>query len=220
MRFKSLILNSSAALLLSGSAFAYSAVEGPGAQNPGLVSASATADSKASAKAHDFIENLADKGIGFLSDSKLSPEARKQEFRKLLQDNFDMKTIARFSLGRYWKSCTDAQRAEYLKLFEAMIIDVYSRRFSDYNGQKLLVRGARADEGKLDIIVDSAIIPADGPEIKVDWRVRDKNGTLKVVDIIVEGVSMSLTQRADFASVIQRGGGNVDVLLAHLRGGK
>jgi phospholipid transport system substrate-binding protein len=169
-----------------------------------------------STKAHDFIKNLADKGIGFLADKKLTPEKRKEQFRALLKDNFDMKTIARFSLGPYWKTCTDAQRKEYLKLFEHMIVEVYSRRFSDYEGQKLNILKARP-EGDRDAIVASAIVPASGPEIKVDWRVREKSGTFQVVDIMVEGVSMSLTQRADFASVIQRGGGNVETLLEHLR---
>ncbi len=51
----------------------------------------------------------------------------------------------------------------------------------------------------------------------VDWRVRQVGGGYKVVDILVEGVSMALTQRSDFASVIQRGGGDIEVLLEQLR---
>jgi len=53
--------------------------------------------------------------------------------------------------------------------------------------------------------------------VKVDWRVRNSNGTLQIIDVVIEGVSMSLTQRSDFSSVIQRGGGNVEALLEHLR---
>ncbi|MGH1456116.1 MAG: MlaC/ttg2D family ABC transporter substrate-binding protein [Alphaproteobacteria bacterium] len=168
-------------------------------------------------EAQGFISNLSEQGIGFLQNKDISQEEREKEFRKLLQNNFDMKTIGRFALGRYWKTSSKEQQNEYLDLFENMIVNVYSRRFSEYNGEALTVKSARP-EGKADVLVQSSIIPANGSEVSVDWRVRKKkNGQFKVIDIMVEGVSMSLTQRSDFASVIQRGGGNIDVLLAHLR---
>ena len=97
-----------------------------------------------------------------------------------------------------------------------MVIDVYSQRFEDYNGQDIEIIGSRP-EGKRDILVSSILKQDGGPDVRLDWRVRKKNGRHKVVDVIVEGVSMSLTQRSDFASVIQRGGGNVEALLQHLR---
>ena len=59
-----------------------------------------------------------------------------------------------------------------------------------------------------------------GEEVQVDWRVRNKGGSYKIVDVLVAGVSMSVTQRSDFASVIQRGGGNVDALIAELKNGR
>ena len=167
--------------------------------------------------AQDFVDSVAQRGIGFLGNEKLSEAQRRAEFKKLLNDSFDMKTIGRFALGRYWKGASDAQKKEYLKLFNKMIVEVYTGRFSEYNGQALKVVNARA-EGKADAVVTSKIIPDTGSEIQLDWRVRHKNGKYKVVDIIVEGVSMALTQRSDFSSVIQRGGGNVDVLIEHLRG--
>ena len=73
------------------------------------------------------------------------------------------------------------------------------------------------DDGKKDILVNSYIVPKGGSKVKVDWRVREKNGKMKIIDVIIEGVSMSLTQRSDFSSVIQRGGGKIEVLLEHLR---
>jgi len=166
--------------------------------------------------AQSFIEGIASSGISFLSDESLSDEQRASAFRKLLHESFDMKTIGRFALGRYWRTSTEKERREYLKLFEEMVVDVYSRRFSDYDGHRLEVTKARPT-GKSDAIVVSYIVPESGPKVTVEWRVRYKRGKYKVVDIIVEKVSMSLTQRSDFASVIQRGGGQVEVLLAHLR---
>lgn len=168
------------------------------------------------AGAENFIDNMAKRALDFLGGAS-SQDQKTASFRKLLNDSFDLDTIGRFVLGRYWKTSTAQQRDEYQKLFRQMVVDVYAKRFGDYKGQKFETRGHRAD-GEKDTIVTSFIIPAEGPEVQVDWRVRYKNGRYQIVDVIVEGVSMSVTQRSEFAAVIQRGGGDVQVLLAHLRG--
>lgn len=167
--------------------------------------------------AESFIGSMATRALGFLGNTSMGQEQKKSAFRNLLNDSFDLDTIGRFVLGRYWKTSTEAQRQEYLRLFRGMVVEVYAKRFGDYKGQKFETRGHRAD-GDKDTIVTSYIVPGDGPEVQVDWRVRYKNGRYQIVDVIVEGVSMSVTQRSDFAAVIQRGGGDVQVLLAHLRG--
>jgi phospholipid transport system substrate-binding protein len=167
--------------------------------------------------AQNFIDSMGKRAIDFLADEELSIDEKQQSFRRLLEDSFDMNTIGRFSLGRYWRVSTKQQQDEYLSLFREMVIEIYSQRFEEYKGQGFETRGYRSDSPK-DTIVHSFIIPKEtGAEIQVDWRVRYKNGRYKVVDVIVEGVSMSVTQRSDFSSVIQRGGGNIESLLAHLR---
>lgn len=166
--------------------------------------------------AEKFITALADDGIGFLADENITTEKQKAAFRKLLNRNFDLNTIARFSLGRHWRTANKAQRDEYVALFKDMIIDVYSQRFSDYQGQVLTVTGSRK-EGERDVLVHSLLEQESGPDVKIDWRVRERDGGYRVVDVIVEGVSMALTQRSDFSSVVQRGGGDMEALLAHLR---
>lgn len=176
----------------------------------------AISDSGAGKGAEGFVQSMADRAIGFLSSSNMNETQKRDAFRRLLSDSFDMKTIGRFSLGRYWRASTPQQRQEYQSLFEKMIIEVYSSRFSEYKGQKFETRGNRTD-GPKDTIVTSYLIPSDGPEVEVEWRIRYKNGAYKIVDVIVEGVSMSVTQRSDFSSVIQRGGGSVQVLIDHLR---
>lgn len=167
-------------------------------------------------KAQEFIDKMGQQAISFLSNQSLTPEQKAQEFRKLLKTSFDMRTIGRFAMGRFWKTATPAQQSEYQRLFENMIVKVYSGRFNDYKGEKFDVSSHRPD-GKNDYLVNSFIVPASGSKIKVDWRVRSSQGQYRIIDVIIEGVSMSLTQRSDFSSVIQRGGGNVDVLIEHLR---
>lgn len=172
---------------------------------------------KADAGAQSFVTNMADKAISFLGNDSYSQNQKEAEFRRLLKNSFDMKTIGRFALGRYWGTATPQQQQEYLSLFESMVVDVYAARFNEYKGQKLEVASARPDNN--DTLVTSYIVaPTGGDKFQVDWRVRNKGGTYKIVDVIIEGVSMSLTQRSDFSSVIQQGGGDVQALLVHLRG--
>lgn len=168
------------------------------------------------AGAENFIRGVAKRGIEFLSNPDLSEYQKKTEFRKLLKGSFDINAIARFSLGRHWRTSNAKEQKEYLKLFEAMIIDVYSRRFNEYQGQKVDIMGVM-EKSKNNYFVQTMIVPESGPEFKVQWRVRYKEGRYRIIDVIVEGVSMAVTYRSDFSSVIQRGGGRVTVLLDHLR---
>lgn len=218
IRFPKLTLACAAvAMVASGGAMAagYDFRAG-GQQASSIPVTAATSQDSVSEGAKNFIRSMGDRGINFLGNQSMSQSAKSAEFRSLLNESFDMATIGRFALGTYWKSATPAQQKEYMKLFNNMIVKVYSQRFSDYKGQKFEVKSVRK-EGDKDHIVTSFIVPADGPQVQVDWRVRSKGGAYRVVDIIIEGVSMSMTQRSDFASVIQRGGGNVDALLTHLR---
>jgi phospholipid transport system substrate-binding protein len=181
-------------------------------KNISLTSAAAATPSE------KLISHIGDQAISFLADENMNDTAKQAAFKDLLVNNFDMKTIARFVLGRYWRTATAEQKQEYFTLFEEMIVKTYSKRFSEYSGQELIVVGSR-DENSKDQLV-SSLIKGNGSDIKVDWRVRaKKDGSHKIVDVIVEGVSMSVTQRSDFSSVIQRGGGNIEALLQQLRGG-
>lgn len=204
------------ALVLSVSApvaaATFQAIPGQVQSSPMLLSVKATTDG-----AKSFITKMSDSAISFLDNDGMSQKQKEAEFKKLLSSSFDMSTIGRFALGTYWNGASQAQRTEYQKLFEAMIVRVYSARFNEYNGQDLVVGDVRED-GK-DMVVTSHIVPASGPKVRVDWRVRNRGQGYKIVDVIIEGVSMAMTQRSDFSSVIQRGGGDIQVLIDHLKKG-
>ena len=160
------------------------------------------------------VTSLADKAITTISNDSLNDTQRKAQFTSLLKSNFDVATIGKFALGRYYRQATPAQQTEYMKLFSGMVVNVYNNRFKEYSGQTVNVGNARKDEKSGDIVVASTINqPSGGAPVPVDWRIR--NG--KIIDVIVTGVSMSVTQRDDFAGVIQKGGGKVEALLAYLR---
>jgi len=179
-----------------------------------VLSAPASAGSASSAPSQ-FVQNLGNTALMSLTGKNITRKAREDRVRKILHDNFDVQAIGKFALGTSWRDATDAQRKEYTSLFEDMIVQTYTTRFEDYSGQKLKVDGSEPSGS--DFIVSSQVLQQDGPPVNLQWRVRQKDGGLRVVDVVVEGVSMSVTQRSDFASVIQNGGGNVEALLTHLR---
>lgn len=171
----------------------------------------------AGAQAQAAIERLSTRAMDAIANKSMPKAEKAAIFRKLLSEGFDMETAARFAAGRFWRELSDAQKREYLSLYQDMIIRVYSARFDSYNGQKFKILGHRSDESG-DYVVNSQIIGAGAP-VNVTWRVRAKGNDMRVIDVIVEGVSMAVTQRNDFASVIQRGGNNINALLTYLRQG-
>lgn len=166
--------------------------------------------------ASKFIQGLGDKALTSLTASDLPTAEREKRVRELLRSNFDVPRIARFALGTNWKTATEAERAEYLKLFEQMIVKTYAQRFSEYSGQEFKVTGTTVNSDT-DTTVASQIIQKGGPPVNVEWRVSKKGGSQKIIDVYVESISMSVTQRSDFAAVIQRGGGKVESLLQSMR---
>jgi phospholipid transport system substrate-binding protein len=175
----------------------------------------AAAGGDADPAASAFMQKLGNDAIHELTDPAVPTPERQARFRRLLDENFDMPAISRFVLGRYWRTANEAQRAEFQKLFEDFIVGSYSARFSEYRGEAFNVVGSNAESGGT-VLVHSKIDMPTSEDIRVDWRLRGRGGDFAIVDIIVEGVSMAVTQRSEFSSVIQSRGG-VDGLLEALR---
>jgi phospholipid transport system substrate-binding protein len=145
-----------------------------------------------------------------------TPAQRVARFHELFREDFDVPGIARFVLGRYWKTATPEQQQEFVKLFEDYIALVYSNQLAAYSGETLRVTGSRTSAEEA-IVASEIIRPSGSPPVKVDWHLTDRNGAYKISDVTVDGISMAVTQRSEFASVIQRNGGQVANLIAQLR---
>jgi phospholipid transport system substrate-binding protein len=145
-----------------------------------------------------------------------TPAQRVARFHELFREEFDVPGIARFVLGRYWKTASPEQQEEFIRLFEDYIALVYSSQLSAYSGETLRVTGSRADQEGA-IVASEIVRPAGTPPVKVEWHLADQHGTYKIRDVAVDGISMAVTQRSEFASVIQRNGGQVQGLIAMLR---
>jgi len=187
------------------------------AAQPDTAAATAKTEDSALSPQGKFIQDLGDKAISILANKTFSDEERGMQFRNMLRETFDLPTIARFVIGRNWASATPEQQKEYMSLFEALVVKTYSDRFALYTGEGFKVRTV-VPEGDKDFVVNSDITHPDGSApTTVSWRVRQKSDKMGIIDVVVEGVSMSVTQRQEYSSVIQRSGGNIESLLDLMR---
>jgi phospholipid transport system substrate-binding protein len=161
------------------------------------------------------INELGNRALDVLGKNA-TPAQRVARFHELFREDFDVPGIARFVLGRYWKTATPEQQQEFVKLFEDYIALVYSNQLAAYSGETLKVTGSRTSAEEA-IVASEIIRPSGSPPVKVDWHLTDRNGAYKISDVTVDGISMAVTQRSEFASVIQRNGGQVANLIAQLR---
>jgi phospholipid transport system substrate-binding protein len=175
----------------------------------------ATAESKVAAGDPEvFIEQLASQAIKVLSSPNGSLKEREDKFRTLLRNDFAMKDIGRFVAGTYWRRMDPAQRDEYLKLFSEWVLKTYSIRLGGYSGEQFKVLST-SPAGQHDVLVKTRIDKSAGNGFNASWRVRKIGGGYKIIDIYVEGVSMAITQRSEFESILQRQG--VDGLISMLK---
>ncbi len=166
--------------------------------------------------ARDFVATIAERTTDVLASDRPVAE-RRAELKRILRTAFDLDYIGRLVLGPTYRTLTDAQREAYDRAFEEYVLETYSRRIDEYGGEELAIAGAAA-AGSRDVKVMSRITGTDqGEPAKVAWRVREREAAPKIIDVEIEGVSMAISQRSEFASVVDRRG--IDGLITMLEKG-
>jgi phospholipid transport system substrate-binding protein len=160
-----------------------------------------------------FINQLGVQAIQVLGPS-VPPAARLQRFRELFGSDFDLPGISRFVLGRYGRVATSEQQQQFQALLKEYLAQAYAGRLAQYAGEKFQALNAQTQGGET--VVFSEIATSQGSKIRVEWHLVNSGGW-KITDAYVAGVSMAVTERDEFASVIQQGGGNVQYLIDRLR---
>jgi phospholipid transport system substrate-binding protein len=168
-------------------------------------------------EARKFVEQLADRAITTVADRQITDAERDLRFRTLFVGSFDLPEIGRFVLARYWRAASPEQQQEFVRLFEDMNVLTWAKRFKDYSGERLQATNATR-EGEHGWVVESQIVRPQGPPINVQWRLRESaDNSFRVLDLIVEGVSMAITHRSDYGAAMQGNGGKLDALFSIMR---
>ena len=175
-------------------------------------SPAAAQSSARDASAEAFVQTEANIALNILRSGNVGAE--KQQFRAFVDRVADVPRISRFVLGKYARSATPQQMAEFGEVFRAYANGVYESRLGQYGGQGLKVTGSIVRKPG-DVVVQSQIT---GPKAQVvQWRVVQSGGGWRVVDVNVAGVWLALTQEQDFVSTLDNNRGDLNVLIRQLR---
>lgn len=183
---------------------------------PSDVDVTNNSSSNGKASVQDFVTEIGNKIINILVHRSQPLEVRKKAFRKILDQDFDMSSIGKFVIARYWRSMDDSQKKEYLSLFVKAVIENYASQFDNYQNEKLVVSGSRTSEDGGYVVNSTIVRPGKGQPLKVEWKVFKTPRGIKIVDIVIDGVSMSITLRSEYSAVFNEQGG-VEGLISYLR---
>jgi ABC-type transporter MlaC component len=165
-----------------------------------------------------FIQDLNSQVLALIKDIGSSPEERRRRLQRLLEERFDLETMARLALGRHWRRATPAFRDAYTAVFARLVL--YSHvthlesvreaifvRHNNYTERilenlKIQVKSTRKPDGR-DSIVVTTIQLAERPPIQIAYRVRSVNGELKIVNVTRAGLNLVVTRRAEFAAIVR-----------------
>ena len=143
----------------------------------------------------------------------LSIDEQKTELEKLFQKYVDIPIIARAVLGKSWRNANTNQRAKFVNAFKNYVSIKYGRQFSEFKGTTLKIVKSRDTLTKAGVLVSTVVVVPGNPSLKVVWQVSDGSGSLKLIDLRVEGISMLSTERQEFRSRLKKLNGSLDKLI-------
>lgn len=168
-------------------------------------------------EAVDMVKALTKEGIEQLVDTSASVEERNKRFERLFTQNLDLDFIGKYVLGRYWRTANAQQRREFINLYRDFNVKIWSKRFDEFRGKKFVFDGTSPANNPNQIFVNTNVPMREGKPASVKWRVYDHDGKLKIIDIIIENVSLAQTARNEYTSFIAKSPDGIDGLLANLR---
>lgn len=167
-------------------------------------------------KAESFIKTTTAKGVEEIINANVSDEVKDKRFYDLLNGALDMDFIGQFVLGRNWRTANATQRADFIKVYRDLNIKTWSKRFNEFKGKNFIFKGTTPSSSKGQVFVNTEVPMDQGAPAKVLWRVREKDGNYKIVDIIIEGVSLAQASRSEYTSFIKNNPGGLDALIKDL----
>ena len=142
-------------------------------------------------------------------------DERRRALGPIIDNAIDVDGIAKFCLGRFWRTATPDQQKRYTALFHQVLIGNITARLGEYQEVKLTIgRSQQRDEND---IVSSVIERPNNPPTTVEWLVANATSAPKVIDVIAENTSLRQTQRNDYAAYLTRNNSDVDALITAMR---
>jgi phospholipid transport system substrate-binding protein len=165
------------------------------------------------AQEEDFVNKFAAQAIEILSDEDITENDKSSRFTELVMSAIDLDLISKFVLSKAWKNSTDDQKKRYLIAFKEYFINSYANKLDQYAGEKVQVVGSEA-AGKY-IIVESNIVRegTDTLKINLKWRLINRDGDIKIIDLNIEGISLVIAQREEFQSFLANNDNDIEKLI-------
>ena len=168
----------------------------------------------AASTAADFINTLL-QDLTAVVNSDQPRDQKGAALAKLVDANVDISEVARFCLGRFWRTASPAQQREYLDVFHRTLVNNVTSKVGEYKGVSYTIGRATPRDDAIDVPT-TVTRPSNQPS-RVEWIVSTATGAPKIVDLVAEGVSLRLTQRSDYASFLQRNNNSIQALIDALR---
>jgi phospholipid transport system substrate-binding protein len=160
----------------------------------------------AAADPSGVVEQTTSGVIAILTDQKLSTEEKRKRVEDVVLQRVDFETLSKLVLARNWSRFSEPQRGEFMTLFKNHLSMTYGRNVESYKNEKVNITGSRNEAGG-DVTVKTKILRGGGSnDVLVDYRLRQRNGEWKIIDVIIEGVSLVSNFRSQFQDVVSSGG--------------
>jgi ABC-type transporter MlaC component len=150
---------------------------------------------------------------------KRAAARRRAQVSALVARRVETRSISEFVLGPYLRHASESDRKRFEKALPDYLARLLASELGAFAGRTLTVNEVvptGRPEG--DVLVLSRVAGKAGLPLRVDWRVRPTDAGPKLVDVIVEGMSLAVVQREAFISELRRNGGKLEKLITRLEG--
>ena len=138
---------------------------------------------------------------------------RYRDLEPVIEQVFALPLVTRLSVGPEWASFSPDQQKDVIVAFTRYTVANYAYNFRDFDGQKFEIEDDVMSRGE-EKIVRTRVIPSHDTPVSLHYRMREVEGTWKIIDVYSNGVSELALRRSDFSAAIAAGG--APVLIAHL----